>query len=268
MLKFGMPSMIETKGVEECATLCHELGLDFIELNSNFPQYQLQAMDGEKLKQIAAEYGVAYTIHLDDEMNVAEFNPYVAEAYRRTAREFIGLAKEIGVKTINMHLARGAKYTLPTKVIYFFEAYEAEYLANMRLFRQVCAEAVGDSGIRICVENTNGYTDFQKKALALLLESPVFGLTLDIGHNLCAGKVDEAWILGQADRLHHMHVHDVRGGKKDHLALGTGEMDLQRYFALARECQCSVVLETKTIAGLKESVAWLHRNQKILEDIS
>ena len=192
-------------------------------------------------------------------MNVAEFNPYVAEAYRRTAREFIELAKKIGAKKINMHLSRGAKYTLPTKVIYLFEAYLEDYLANMRLFRDTCEEAIGDSGITVCVENTNGYTDFQKAGLEVLLESPVFGLTLDVGHNHCAFCMDEEWILAHADRLCHMHIHDVAHGYKDHRPLGTGDVDLNRWFDLAKERGCTVVLETKTVEGLRQSVNWLHR---------
>ena len=258
-LILGMPGMIELKDARDCARVCRELGLQFVELNSNFPQYQLKNMDADVLNAIAKEYGIGYTIHLDDEMNVAEFNPYVADAYRRTAREFIELAKKIGAKKINMHLSRGAKYTLPTKVIYFFEAYLDDYLANMRLFRDTCEEAIGDSGIKVCVENTNGFTDFQKAGLGVLLESPVFGLTLDIGHNYCAGSVDEPWILAHADRLAHMHIHDAAEGTKDHRALGTGELDLGRWFTLAEDCGCTVVLETKTVEGLRASVNWLSR---------
>lgn len=258
-LQCGMPGMIELHNAEECAAVCRELGLQFVELNTNFPQYQLHALDAGELNRIAREYGIGYTIHLDDEMNVAEFNPYVAEAYRRTAEEFIQLAKKIGAKKINMHLSRGAKYTLPTKVIYFFEAYQQEYLANMRRFREACEEAIGDSGILICVENTNGFTGFQRSGLELLLESPVFGLTLDIGHNYCAGNVDEGWILDHADRLHHMHIHDAAEGNKDHRALGTGTLDLKKWLTLAQERDCTVVLETKTVEGLRESVEWLKK---------
>ena len=158
-LILGMPGMIELASARDCAKVCRDLGLNFVELNTNFPQYQLRNINPDELCAIAKEFGIGYTIHLDDEMNVAEFNPYVAEAYRRTAREFIELAKKIGAQKINMHLSRGAKYTLPTRVIYFFEAYLDDYLANMRLFRDTCEEAIGDSGIMICVENTNGYLE-------------------------------------------------------------------------------------------------------------
>ena len=50
-------------------------------------------------------------------------------------------------------------------------------------------------------------------------------------------------------------MHDVIG-KKDHQALGTGEVDLHKYFDLAEAHNCTVLLETKTIAGLRQSAAW------------
>ena len=55
-----------------------------------------------------------------------------------------------------------------------------------------------------------------------------------------------------SDRLRHMHLHDARG-RRDHLALGTGEVDWPRYLSLAEERSCRVVLETKTAAALRQS---------------
>jgi sugar phosphate isomerase/epimerase len=44
---FGMLTLIKTPKLEDCAKLCHDLGLDFIELNNNFPWYQTDAIDPE-----------------------------------------------------------------------------------------------------------------------------------------------------------------------------------------------------------------------------
>lgn len=44
-MQFGMPTMIETKSIESYALLCHELGLDFVELNMNIPEYQAERLD-------------------------------------------------------------------------------------------------------------------------------------------------------------------------------------------------------------------------------
>ena len=256
-MKFGMPTLIEVDSVEETVKLCGELGLDFLELNTNFPKHQPHLLNPQQLNELAKQYGIGYTIHLNDEMAVAEFHPAVSGGYRQAVMEVIDLAKKIGVKKLNMHLSDGAKYTMPDRIVYFYGAYEQNYLQEMKAFRDQCQKAIGDSGIMICVENTNGFRDYQLAALNILLQSPVFGLTMDIGHNECAGRVDEGWIMDHVNRLHHMHMHDVRNHKNDHLALGEGELDVRKFLSLAKQQDCSVVLETKTVEGLRKSVQWI-----------
>ena len=46
-MQFGMPTLIENRTLEENVSLCSSLGLQFIELNMNFPEYQV-----DKLEQI------------------------------------------------------------------------------------------------------------------------------------------------------------------------------------------------------------------------
>ena len=260
MLKYGAPTMVEMETLEQAAQVCADLKLDFLELNINFPQYLLRELDANKLRELAARYGIFYTLHLDDEMSIADFNPNIAQGYCQTVYDAIALSRKLGITRLNMHMSRGAKYTLPDRVIYFFEAYEQDYLDRIRAFREECEKRVGDSGILICVENTAGYLPFQRKAVELLLESPVFGLTFDIGHNYCSGNMDEEFILSHKDRLKHFHIHDCVEGKKDHRTLGTGVLDVKRYLKLAEELDCTAVVETKTVESLKTSMDWIRSN--------
>lgn len=259
MIKFGAPTMVEMENLRQGAEVCRSLGLDFLELNINFPQYLLPALDVEELQKIAEEYGIFYTLHLDDEMSIADFNPYIADGYCQTVYDAIELSKKLGIQKLNMHMSRGAKYTLPDKVIYFFEAYEDAYFDRIRNFRDECEKRIGGSGITVCVENTVGYLPFQRKAVEILLESPVFGLTFDIGHNFCAGNMDEEFILAHADRLKHFHIHDCLAERKDHRTLGTGVLDVQRYLDLAGKYGCTAVVETKTVESLQQSMDWIRR---------
>jgi sugar phosphate isomerase/epimerase len=190
-------------------------------------------------------------------MNIADFNPYVRQAYIRTVTETVALAKKLELPVLNMHMPQGVYFTLPERKVYLLGEYPQDYLANVKEFRDACTAAIGDSGIRICVENWAGYTPWQIPALDVLLESPAFGLTFDVGHNFCKKGADEPVIRARAEKLVHMHLHDVKDGTKDHQALGTGELNISRYLALAEKRNCTVVVETKTIAGLKQSAAWL-----------
>lgn len=262
MVRFGMPALIEIEDLEESAALCRELGLSFIELNMNFPQHQLHRMDPAVLRDVAQRYGIFYTLHLDDEMNVADFNPAVAKAHEDTVLGAIALAEALDIPVINMHLSRGGVVTLPERKVYLLERHREAYLSRLTRFRDRCHRAVGDGNVRICVENTAGFPDWQAEALDLLLESEVFGLTLDVGHDHCTGGGDLEIIRRRGSRLRHMHLHDAARPGRDHLALGTGELDLHDRLELARQRDCSVVLEIKTAEALRRSAEWLDRNWK------
>lgn len=257
----GMPTLIETSTLEESAKLCAELRLDFIELNMNMPQYQLDKIDVDYFKSIADKYGIYYTIHLDENLNVSDFNSYVAQAYIKTVADTIKIAKQLEVKVINMHMAKGVYFTLPDRKVYLFAEYKEQYLKSIVAFRNMCENVIGDADIKICIENCDGYVDFQKEAIELLLDSRAFALTFDVGHNHGIGGTDEEFIMKHKDYLHHIHLHDAKC-RKNHLALGTGEVEIEKYINLANEQNCRVVFETKTIDGLKQSVEWIKRTKK------
>ena len=224
----------------------------------NLPQYQTDRFDIPRFRAIAGQYGIYYTIHLDENLNVSDFNPYVANAYRRTVSETIKLAKQLQVPVLNMHLSKGVYFTLPDRKVFLFDEYREQYLSGLTEFRDNCEKEIGGSDIKICIENTDGFTAFQLDAIDLLLKSPVFALTFDIGHDHGIGGADEPFILERSDRLTHMHMHDALG-RKNHMALGTGELDIRKYISLAEQHGCRVVLETKTVAGLKQSARWIQR---------
>lgn len=257
MMEFGMPTLLENENIEDCIALCKKLNLDFIELNMNFPQYQTDKIDVAYYKELAKENHIFYTIHLEEDFNVFGYNLEVTLAYRNTILRTIEIAKQLRVPILNMHMAEGIYVTLPTERVYLFERYEKLYLQRLMDFKELCEAAIGDSNIKICIENSNGYGAYAKKGIELLLESKVFSLTYDLGHDHVIQGKDETFIRKHKDRLIHMHVHDAIG-TKNHLAIGEGEIDMKEKLSLARECSCRCVLETKTIAGLTKSVKQLN----------
>ncbi|WP_455617306.1 sugar phosphate isomerase/epimerase family protein [Eisenbergiella sp.] len=256
MIDTGMPTLIELPEIEDCAALCSKLGLQFVELNMNLPQYQTISLDAGRLGEAAEKYGIYFTIHLDENLNVSDFNPFVAQAYTRTVLETIHIARRLNVPVLNMHLSEGVYFTLPDRKVFLYEQYREQYLQSIRLFRETCEHSIGPSSLKICIENSSGYTDFQLQALELLLGSPAFALTFDIGHDHCINHKDEPVIISRSDRLYHFHFHDATA-EKNHLPLGTGEIDLHKYLRFALQCHARVVLETKTVEGLERSAGWM-----------
>jgi sugar phosphate isomerase/epimerase len=259
-LQYGMPTLIELPSLEATVLLCHELQLDFVELNMNLPQYQADQLDIDELQQLADRYGIYYTIHLDEAFNPHDFNKRVAMAYTETALQVIDLAEKLNVPILNMHYPEGISFKLPDRKVYLFQQYKDVYLDSVGTFRSICEAAIGSHDMKICIENTSGWdkASFLHEGIHCLLESSAFALTLDIGHNAGADGCDEGFILAQKNKFIHMHLHDAFvGTNRCHLPLGTGELEISRYLKMAQEHHCRVVLETKNIVGLKQSVMWL-----------
>ena len=269
-MQFGMPTLIENHTLEDNVNLCESLGLKFIELNMNFPEYQVEKLeDIDYLTSLADKAGIYYTIHLDENLNIADFNQLVTDAYLETVRRSIEVAKKLLILrdkygdasqplTINMHMHHGIYITLPDKKVQMYERDFDTYMKSFEIFRNKCEEWIGDSNIKICVENTDGFKEYEKKAIEYLLGSPKFGLTWDIGHSKAVKEIDVPFILQNKDRLVHFHIHDGKEEPpKNHLALGDGEINLSERLDLAKERNARCVLETKTIEALKNSVKWL-----------
>ena len=270
MIQFGMPTLAENRTLQENIGLCGRLGLRFVELNMNFPEYQTDRLEEmDRLLSAADAAGVYFTIHLDENLNIADFNQLVTDAYLETVRRTISAAKRLlplrdrfgdagQPLTVNMHMHHGIYLTLPDRKLYMFGRDKDRYLDSCRRFRGLCEEWIGDAPVRIAVENTDGFRSYEAEAVGLFLESPCFGLTWDIGHSKATGEKDVPFIMSRADRLIHFHIHDgSEQPPRNHLALGDGEIDLPARLELAEALRCRCVLETKTVNALERSVGWL-----------
>ena len=272
-MQFGMPTLIENRTLEDNVRLCTGLGLRFIELNMNFPEYQTERLEQtEELLRAGEEAGIYYTVHLDENLNIADFNRLVSEAYLETVRRTIEVSKKLlclrdrfgdasQPLTVNMHMHHGIYITLPDRKVQMYDRDFDTYLQSFAVFRSLCEEWIGDSDLRIAVENTDGFRGYEQKAIEFLLESPKFGLTWDIGHSKATREQDVPFIRSHQDRLIHFHIHDgTETPPRNHLALGDGEIDLKERLRLAEKRNARCVLETKTVAALKKSVQWLRDN--------
>ena len=64
------------------------------------------------------------------------------------------------------------------------------------------------------------------------------------------------FILSHADRLRHFHIHDVTK-TSNHVALGKGVLDVDRYLEMVRKYNCPAVIEVKEQNALVESLEYV-----------
>jgi sugar phosphate isomerase/epimerase len=103
--------------------------------------------------------------------------------------------------------------------------------------------------------------------LAVRVDHPAFGLTLDIGHLHCQGETPLDEQIGRwRERLWNVHIEDMRRGVHDHLMFGEGEIDFREvlgaltgigyaggaHVELSRHSHDAVETARKAIAFLQE----------------
>ena len=101
--------------------------------------------------RLAEQAGIYYTIHLDENLNIADFNQLVSEAYLETVRRSITVAVKLlplrdrfGDKTqpliLNMHMNHGIYITLPNQKVQMYERDFDIYMHSFETFRFRCEE--------------------------------------------------------------------------------------------------------------------------------
>lgn len=261
-MKFGMPTLVECNDIYECVEVAKKYGLDYVEINMSFPQYLPNNLDVSVLKDITKKDNISFTIHADEMLNPFDFNPVVSNCYFNVMKDTINFAKQIGAPVINMHLLKGVYVTLPDKVLLLTDTYFKEYQNAVKNFIKMCEEEIGESNLKICIENvdSNPFTQSQLKVLPEFLNSDAFRLTLDTGHEFCLQQADSFVYKKYPEKLYHMHLHDAVG-RSAHLPLGTGLIDIKQKIDQLQGETCTV--EVKSIEGLKESMEYLKKNNLI-----
>lgn len=256
-MKYGIPSLIEFHTVKQHMLFCAENGFDFFEMNLSFPWYQSDTLNVDQLVNLSRQFGVAYTIHLHDQLNPFDFSPEIREGAMRSIDFALGLAERTGAKRLTLHLQNGMYSSVSGEKIYAYEVCSDRYLANVRTMAETVSARLAGSDTYFCIENTSGFRSYHKKAVNLMLSYNEFGLTFDVGHNYKASEDDESFILEHKDRIKHFHIHDVTE-KANHVALGTGVLDVRHYLELADSLDCPAVIEVKESSALLKSRDYIY----------
>ena len=257
-MKLGIPTLIEFSDIGEHAELC-KYGFDFIELNFTFPWLQGERLDVQALNKIKRDYGIYYTVHLHDQLDPFNFCEDLRSASVKNIVGSIEAAARLDADRLTLHLHTGAYSSRASGRVYLCNIYRESYLDNVRRFLDIVSPLLEKYGITLCIENTTGFVDVQKQAIELLLQRPCFGITFDIGHSCKSKSDDESFILSHRDRIRHFHIHDVTP-LANHIALGSGMIDLPKYFELVRQTSDQAVIEVKESSALVESMQYILRN--------
>jgi len=250
-IRFGMPTPMECGSYDELLAFCGETGFDFIELNCNFPLYTREAMSSHRLFSQLSDMGIGYSIHLPEVLDLGSLQSELRDAALSMITSLVSEVEE-GTRFV-CHMNSGIKVLLPQAGVYIYERYEHAYLDSLEMILGALDTVLGDSGCMLCMENLGNFNlPFIYKGLEMLLSSAHIGLTWDFGHDATAKLVDSPFFAQHTDKVFEIHLHDSKDGS-DHRALYTGTVDIDKALTLATDQDIPVVVEVKTLEGLRSS---------------
>lgn len=244
-MKYGMPTLAKFNSIKDNYLFAKENHLDFIELNMDLPY----CFCDEDLTQ----YDMCFTMHISEEVNVADLNPNLQKSYLEEAIREIEFGVKNQIKKFNLHIDSGVYFTLPDGKYYLNERYIDIYKKHLDESCKVLDKIAKENEIEINFENTKVH-DFVSVAVEVITKYPNLGFTLDIGHNEKNGN--KAYpLFYPTGKIRHIHMHDY-DGKSDHLAIGDGIVDFSKYQDLLDKCY--VVVEVKEADDLVKSIKELN----------
>lgn len=223
-MKIGMPILFEYNSIKENIKLAEELKFDFIELNLNFDYCQKEFENKKELLNLVKSSNLEYTLHFYDEADFASYDE-VCKAYMKLLKKYLKLAKEINIKLVNIHLNVGPIVTISgiKKYLYDknYDTYIERLINNLNKVKKMCDKY----NVQMVLENTI-CPSFIKRTYQDLKDKFMFNY--DIGHDYRNDSNLQDMFKNEGFILKEFHFHDSTKSK-DHLCLGTGEMDLKSY---------------------------------------
>jgi sugar phosphate isomerase/epimerase len=107
----------------------------------------------------------------------------------------------------------------------------------------------------VMFENTYETGPRVHQALFKQLRSPGLGFCLDVGHlTAYAGTTWQSWLDVLLPLLKQVHLHDNKGGRDEHIAIGLGVFNFREFFDFLRQRRISPLI---TLEPHSEKDLWL-----------
>ena len=237
------------KGVEVWVERVEELGFDYIEWVSEWPRF-LSDETARRIGELLNSFELELTIHAPfSDVNIASFNERIRRASLEVIFETLERAVEMGAIAVTMHPGHCSPVS---------RKYQAEYIRIHRRSLEKIAKVAEELGIRVGVENMPRFPILDAQTperLYELIKGIDIGVTFDVAHLNTTTKDFEGFLRFFKDRIVLLHLHDNRGERDDHLALGEGSIPWERLVPMLPRVPAT--LEVTSLEAAERSLALL-----------
>jgi|UniRef100_A0A7C3DH58 sugar phosphate isomerase/epimerase len=249
-MKLGFSPLTAGLSYRQSFELAAELGL-FLEIAYDQHEMDPRLPGAKELALMGRAAGVGFTVHLPFvDWNIVSLVPEMRRLSLERTQRAIAFGAEIGAACGVLHTGL-VPLRLPEAVAHAHQLVQ-EALEQLELAIPVALENLGLSKADL-LETPD--------ELAKLLEAhPHYGFCLDVGHALIQrgpGGPQEYYHL-LAHRLLHLHLHDNRGDRDEHLPCGDGAVNWAWVRGALGDFGGTAALEvTGGAEGVRRSVALL-----------
>jgi len=202
------------------------------------------------LNDIATSCSFKYSVHAPfSDINIASPSKPMLKATLKRLEKSIAYASALNAYVWVFHPG------LKTGVSMFYPG--VDWLQNRKTAR-LLLKIAKDYGVKIAIENVPEPYPFLMKSVedfAKFYEevNGDIGLALDIGHANLNGQI-ESFLTVFANKIVHMHVSDNDGKSDQHLGIGYGTIDWQKFAKLLKRMSYDKIIIIETVEHIEESI--------------
>lgn len=249
-MKLGFSPLTAGLNYRQSFDLAAELGL-FLEIAYDQHEMDPRLPGSRELAEMGRAAGVGFSLHLPFvDWNIASLVPQMQRLSLERTQRAIQFGAEIGADCGVLHTGL-VPLRWPEAVAHAHQQVR-QALERLELAMPVALENLGLS--------RSDLLETPAELVDLLEAHPQYGFCLDVGHALIQrgpGGLQEYHHLLES-RLIHLHLHDNRGCRDEHLPCGAGIVDWAWVRGALRKFSGTVALEvTGGAEGVRQSVALL-----------
>ncbi len=215
----------------------HELGFNGVEIIvEGFSENEI-----ENAKEVIEELDLRVSLHAPfSDINIASLNSGIRNESLRQIKRSIDLADYLSADSVTLHSGRISPLSMRFK--------EKAWELNINSLR-ILARYAKKRDIKLCLENSSNYYGLfccRIDEVREVLESVEnLHFTLDVGHANTCNSVFE--FLEFIERTINIHLHDNNGKNDEHLAVGEGNIDFEKFFRELRKREYRGIITVETL---------------------
>ncbi|MEM3356749.1 MAG: sugar phosphate isomerase/epimerase family protein [Candidatus Bathyarchaeia archaeon] len=202
------------------------------------------------LRDLGKSYSINYSVHAPfADINIASPSNFMLKAMLRRLKKSIVHASGLNACMWVFHPG------LKTGISMFYP--NMDWVQNCKTAKHL-SQIASDYGVKIAIENVPEPYPFLMKSVEEFAKfygevDEDVGLALDVGHANLNGQI-ELFLKSFADKVVHMHVHDNDGTDDQHLGIGYGTINWEKFANLLKKTSFDGAVVIESVEHVAESV--------------